>query len=111
MLSTRRFGGDRGNSSFRSHSERGPRNSLPQLDNRSFNYRVPPAWAPELGYSGEYTYQCWCRDIMHWTMLTDLTPAQQAASIVMRLGGAARDLARTITATEIRTGGVIDTPG
>jgi len=41
-------------------------------------------------------------------MLTDLAPHQQAAAIVMRLGGAARDLARTITPQEILQGGVIN---
>ena len=38
-------------------------------------------------------------------MLTDLQPAQQAAAIVMILGGAARELVRSITPDEIMHGG------
>ena len=41
-------------------------------------------------------------------MLTDLQPAQQAAAIVMRLGGAARELVRSITPDEILNGGQIN---
>ena len=41
-------------------------------------------------------------------MLTDLAPHQQAAAIVMRLGGAARELARTISPQELVHGGVVN---
>ena len=41
-------------------------------------------------------------------MLTELRPAQQAAAIVMRLGGAARELVRSITPDEIMNGGVVN---
>ena len=41
-------------------------------------------------------------------MITDLTPRQQAAAIIMRLTGAARDQARCITLQEITQGGVIN---
>ena len=40
-------------------------------------------------------------------MLTDLQPHQQAAAIVLRLGGAAREVVRDITADEMMNGGVI----
>ena len=39
-------------------------------------------------------------------MLTDLQPHQQAAAIVMRLGGSAREMARMITPQELMNGGV-----
>ncbi|MFM7982071.1 MAG: hypothetical protein ACKPKO_22405, partial [Candidatus Fonsibacter sp.] len=41
-------------------------------------------------------------------MLTDLQPAQQAAAIVMRLDGSARELARSITPDDIMNGGVVN---
>jgi hypothetical protein len=41
-------------------------------------------------------------------LLTDLQPAQQAAAIVMRLGGAARELVRRITPEEILHGGLVN---
>ena len=41
-------------------------------------------------------------------MLTDLQEYQEAATIVMRLGGAARELVRAITPNELIAGGVIN---
>eukprot|EP00974_Lingulodinium_polyedra_P089020 8630204-Lingulodinium_polyedra.AAC.1 len=39
-------------------------------------------------------------------MLTDLQPHQQCAAIVMRLGGAAREMARMISPQEMMNGGL-----
>ena len=44
-------------------------------------------------------------DISIWIMLTDLQPHQQCAAIVMRLGGAAREMARMLTPQEMMHGG------
>ena len=44
-------------------------------------------------------------DIALWIMLTDLQPHQQCAAIVMRLGGAAREMARMLTPHEMMHGG------
>eukprot|EP00974_Lingulodinium_polyedra_P092580 8969908-Lingulodinium_polyedra.AAC.1 len=41
-------------------------------------------------------------------MLTDLQPHQQCAAIVMRLGGAAREMARVISPPEMMNGGVLN---
>ena len=41
-------------------------------------------------------------------MLTDLQPARHVAAIVMRLGGAARELARSLTPAELMNGGIIN---
>ena len=53
-----------------------------------FNYRVPPWWNPE--HEREYSFRAYMTDLAIWVMLTDLQPHQQAAAIVMRLGGSAR---------------------
>ena len=71
-----------------------------------FTYRIPPAWAPE--NEQHYSFRDWCQDLQLWLMLTDLQPAQQAAAIVMRLGGAARELVRSTTPDEILNGGQIN---
>ncbi len=65
---------------------------MPQFVNPSFNYRVPPAWSPELARRGanSYSFRAWSRDIVLRTALTDLTPGQQASAITLRLGGGAR---------------------
>ena len=41
-------------------------------------------------------------------MLTDLQPHQQCASVIMRLGGAARDVCRELSQNEILFGGVMN---
>ena len=71
-----------------------------------FTYRVPPSWSPE--NEQHYSFRAWCQDLQLWLMLTDLQPAQQAAAIVMRLGGSARELVRSITPDEIMRGGQIN---
>ena len=65
----------------------------------SSNYRVPPRWSPDQEGSG-YMFRNYVTDLSLWVMLTDPAPHQQAAAIVVRLGGAARDLARTISRQE-----------
>ena len=71
-----------------------------------FTYRIPPAWAPEK--EQHYSFRAWAHDIQLWLMLPDLQLAQQAAAIVMRLGGAARELVHSITPAEIMNGGLIN---
>ncbi len=45
-------------------------------------------------------------DMYLWILLTDLGPEQQCAAIIMRLGGAAREMARMMTPQEMTLGGV-----
>ena len=71
-----------------------------------FTYRIPLARAPET--EQHYSFRAWCQDLQLWLLLTDLQPAQQAAAIVMRLGGAARELVRSITPDEMLNGGLIN---
>ena len=71
---------------------------------RDFNYRIPPAWSPDMEHT--YSFRAYMTDISIWVMLTDLLPHQQAAAIVMRLGGAAREMARMITPQELTVGGI-----
>ena len=71
--------------------------------NRDFNYRIPPSWSPE--HESSYSFRAYMTDIALWIMLTDLQPHQQCAAIVMRLGGAAREMARMLTPHEMMHGG------
>ena len=70
---------------------------------RDFNYRIPPAWSPE--NESSYSFRAYMTDVALWIMLTDLQPHQQCAAIVMRLGGAAREMARMLTPQEMMHGG------
>ena len=68
-----------------------------------FNYRIPLRWSPE----GETTYSSRAdlTDISLWVLLTDLTPQQQAAAVIMRLGSSAREAARMMSVQDIMHGG------
>ena len=71
-----------------------------------FNHRRPPSWGPEMERT--YSFRAYITDIMHWVMLTDLLPHQQAAAILMRLTGSARELTRTMTGDEILNGAMYE---
>jgi hypothetical protein len=73
---------------------------------RDFNYRVPPSWSLE--NENQYSVRAYMTDISLWVMLTDLQPHQQCAAIIMRLGGAAREMARMVTPQEMAMGGLIN---
>ena len=77
--------------------------TLPVLTNTNYNYRQPPSWNPE--NERQYSMRAWLYDLRIWTMLTDLTEQQQAAAIVMRLEGSAREAARSIPIEELQLGG------
>ena len=70
------------------------------------NYRIPPFWSPE--HSQRYSFRQYSMDLMFWVLLTDLQPHQQIAAIILRLGGAAGELARSMTPQEMFQGGVVN---
>ena len=69
-------------------------------------YRIPPEWSPEM--ESTYSFRAYMTDISMWIMLTDLQPDQPCAAIIMRLGGAAREMARMVTPQEMVTGGMMN---
>ena len=69
----------------------------------NFMHRIPPAWSPD--NDRNYSFRSYMTDISLWVMLTDLAPHQQAAAIIMRLGGQAREFARCMSPQEIIAGG------
>ena len=68
--------------------------------------RLPPRWEP--GLEDSLPFRTWLQDLLLWTITSDLEPHRQAALIISQLGGAARDLARTMTPQEIFQGGVVN---
>ena len=74
------------------------------IGNRGSDHRAAPAWGPE----GErhYSFRAYIVDLMHWVMVSDYQPHQQAASILRSLTGAAREITRTVTGPEIMNGGI-----
>ena len=80
-----------------------------QGNSRDFNYRIPPSWSPE--NESNYSFRAYMTDISIWIMLTDLQPHQQCAAIVMRLGGAAREMSRMLSPQEMTHGGTLEPGG
>ena len=68
------------------------------------SHRTPPRWGPEM--ESRYSFKTYITDLQLWSMMTDLAPYQQVAAVILRLSGAAKDLARTPTPNEILNGGV-----
>ena len=72
-------------------------------------HRTPPRWGPEM--ESRYSFKAYITDLQLWSMMTDLAPYQQVAAVILRLSGAAKDLARTLTPNEIMNGGISPTGG
>ena len=58
-----------------------------------------------------YPFRTYMTEISMWIMTTDLAPHSQCAAIVMRLGGAARELGRRMTPQEMMHGGALEPGG
>ena len=68
--------------------------------------RLPPRWDPSMEQN--LPFRTWMQDLMLWTICTDMEPHQQCAAIISQLGGAARELARSLTPQEVYNGGTIN---
>ena len=67
----------------------------------------PPAWRPE--NETTYPFRHWVQDLLAWSILaTDMDSAQQCAAIILQLGGAARELTRNLSFTDMSQGGLIN---
>eukprot|EP00435_Cladocopium_sp_Y103_P019754 s696_g4.t2 len=67
--------------------------------------RVPPAWGPE--QEQNYPFRQWTRDVMLWSIASEMDPARKAASVMLVLKGAAKELSRQIPPQAIVDGGLI----
>ena len=76
------------------------------MNSDTFQLRQAPYWNPD--DPNGLTFRAWVTDLMQWTMMTDLAPHAQAASVASRLGGTARELVRTLDPDEYFNGGMIN---
>ena len=69
---------------------------------RDMHRIIPPVYNPETDrtYRGRQDVQ----DVGIWSMMTDLAPHQQAATLIARLQGHARELALLLPAHEVAAG-------
>ena len=75
-------------------------------ENRANPLRDPPAWNPERNHI--YSFKDWSRDIVLWSIVSELEPARKAAAIQMRLQGTAREFVRSLPMNTIVGGGVVN---
>ena len=69
-------------------------------------HRTPPAWGPEM--AERYPFKHWARDVLVWSILTDLGARRKAAAVILQLRGGAQELVRALPPQAILAGGVIN---
>ena len=68
--------------------------------------RSPPMWGPHM--ESQFPFRQWARDILVWSILTELPPARKCAWVVLNLRGGAAELARSIPPQALINGGMIN---
>ena len=68
--------------------------------------KVPPAWSPE--WEDEYPFRMWLRNVVLWSIATDVPPEAQGAAVVLRLGGTARELSSEMEPEVLQNGRLMD---
>ena len=70
--------------------------------------KVPPAWTPD--NDNRYPFRFWLSDVTMWAAAAarEVFPEQQGPAVALRLGGAARHLAREIPPEQLRDGAIAD---
>lgn len=66
--------------------------------------RLPPRWEP----GSNTSFRAWTQDLMLWSISSDAEPHQQCALVISQLGGAAREVARTMSPQEVMNGGFVN---
>ena len=69
-------------------------------------FRTPPVWGPE--QEATYPFRQWSRDILLWSIASDMEAARKAAAVMLSLRGAARELSRQTPPQAVVSGGLIN---
>ena len=70
---------------------------------RSNHARLPPNWSPE--QESSYPFAHWSRDVLIWSITSDMDASRKAASVVSVLQGSGRDFARNLPPMTLIQGG------
>ena len=73
---------------------------------RSNHPRLPPNWSPE--QESSYPFAHWSRDVLIWSITSDMDASRKAASVVSVLQGSGRDFARNLPPMTLIQGGRIN---
>ena len=67
--------------------------------------KTPPSWGPE--QERRYPFKKYTKDLLLWLMATDVPQERHCATIVLRLTGAAKELAEELSPLQLQNGGLI----
>ena len=67
--------------------------------------KTPPSWGPE--QERRYPFKKYTKDLLLWLMATDVPQERHCATIVLRLTGAAKELAEEPSPLQLQNGGLI----
>ena len=76
-----------------------------QQGGQDINNNQPPQWGPEM--ESRYPFTKYSRDALLWIMATSIPHERHCASLILRLTGAAKDLAEEQGPEFIANGGLI----
>ena len=68
--------------------------------------KIPPRWDPMT--STTYPFRKWVQDVVLWSLVTDLPVGQQAPAVVLQQTGSVREVLRTLDATVLSNGALLD---
>ena len=70
--------------------------------------RIPPSWSPD--HDRSYPFRFFVADLKLWSLSTDLDPVRQGPCVALRLGGAAKSLARDFDPVALSDGTAVQDP-
>ena len=70
--------------------------------------RIPPSWSPD--HDRSYPFRFFVADLKLWSLSTDLDPVRQGPAVALRLGGAAKSLARDFDPVALSDGTAVQDP-
>ena len=56
----------------------------------------------------EYSFRQWVTDLALWIPISEYNTQQQLSAIILNLDGHAKDVAKTLSAQEMRHGGIVN---
>ena len=68
--------------------------------------KVPPGWDP--AHNAQYSFDRWTKDMVQWNIATEIPVHQRASTVVLRLGGLAKEIALELDTDHLQNGTHID---
>ena len=82
------------------------RSNAPPYHHPNANSKTPPSWDPAHNHS--YSFDDWQRDILYWSLSTELPEHKQGPSTLLQLGGLAKQFAMELDVASLTNGTAID---